>query len=146
MKKYLFIFLLLSPLYSWAVSFSEAEKIYHNILAQNGIRIGPKLIFSNSNEVNASASVLWITVNKGMLNITNRNEIALVLGHELAHWKLGHGGSSHTNEYAADRLGFYYASKAGYNACSGIKVFNKFKQSESSTHPHPQKRKQKFNC
>jgi predicted Zn-dependent protease len=75
-----------------------------------------------------------------MLNITNKDELALVLGHELAHYKLGHHGSNHRNEYAADALGYQYAAKAGYNVCRGKNIFKKFRKGGSATHPDPRDR------
>lgn len=118
----------------------EATAIYNNIIRATGMFFYPKLKFSNSKEVNAYQSGSTITINQGMLNITNKDELALVIGHELAHYKLGHHNSNHRNEYAADALGYQYAAKAGYNVCRGKNLFKKFRKGASNTHPDPRDR------
>lgn len=102
--------------------------------------IYPHLKFSDDPTINAHSGQQNITVNQGTLNATNVDELAFVLGHELAHSKLFHTGSTHKNEYAADKLGYFYASKAGYNMCNGVKLFKKFPQRATDTHPSPKDR------
>jgi len=45
--------------------------------------------------------------------VKNADEMALIFGHELAHFTLGHRGSTPSRELAADSLGAQYADKAG---------------------------------
>ena len=133
------IVLVLLTLSGFASASTKAETVavYNTLLLANGMYFYPKLKFSNSKEVNAYQSGNTIVVYQGILNITNRDEIALVLGHELAHYKLHHRQSNWPNEYAADRLGWKYASKAGYNMCRGKNLFKKFRKGASSDHPDP---------
>lgn len=122
---------------SFATSKQDAVEIYDNILKANNIKIHPSLEFSSSSEINAYQSGYTITLNQGILNATNKNELALVIGHELGHFMLHHLRSNHSNEYAADAAGAYYASKAGYSMCKGKELFKKFKKGGSDTHPDP---------
>lgn len=123
-----------------ATTKAQAVQIYYNIIKANNFWIYPQLRFSNSKEMNASADMRYITINQGMLDKTNVSELALVIGHEFGHFKLLHMRSTPSNEFAADKRGYYYASKAGYNAHKGKQVFKKFKQRYSKTHPHPRDR------
>lgn len=140
MKKLLFILLLILSTSVFATTRSDAVRIYKKITSANGFVVYPDLKFSNSNQINARTDMFYITINRGMLNATNIDELALVIGHELAHSKLWHLKSTHQNEYAADRLGWFFASKAGYNVCRGKNLFKKFPQRGSTTHPHPKDR------
>ena len=123
-----------------AVTKADAKAVYAKITSENNIWVHPRLKFSNDNRINASSTLQYITINQGMLDNTDINELAFILGHELAHAKLLHFGSSHKNEYAADKLGYYYGQKAGYNMCAAMKIFKKFGQRTSKTHPHPKDR------
>lgn len=123
-----------------ATTKQQAESIYKKIIQSNGFWIYPKLNFSNSREMNASSGTIYITINQGMLDNTNVDELALVIGHELGHWKLHHRSSTPSNELEADKAGWIYGSAAGYNMCRGKNIFKKFKQRASKTHPHPKDR------
>lgn len=132
---------------TYAMSFSQASKVYDQIASSNGFRIYPRLILSPSKQVNASATALRITVNQGMLNfVRNSNEMAMVLGHELSHYSLGHARSTPSNEYAADSLGARYAAKAGYNRCDGALVYLRFHSKGSATHPPSDLRYKRLKC
>lgn len=83
----------------------------------------------HSGVVNAVATGRAITVTTGMMEFTNDDELAAILGHELAHNTLGHIRKSTTNyiltaggtrftrpfESEADYVGLYYAARAGYD-------------------------------
>ena len=83
----------------------------------------------HSSVVNAIANGRAITVTTGMMDFTNDNELAAILGHELAHNTLGHIRKITTNyivslgatrfsrpfESEADYVGVYYAARAGYD-------------------------------
>lgn len=140
-KRLLLVVVLLTSLNAFAVTTKQqAIQIYNNIIRANHFWNYPKLRFSSSKEMNASASRMYITINQGMLDKTNLSELALVIGHELGHFKLRHNGSTPRNELEADKRGYEYASKAGYDAHKGKNVFKKFKQRRSNTHPHPKDR------
>ena len=133
--------------HAFAMSTSETEHIYTKIVKANKIVIAPILLFNNDAEVNASSSGLRITVNKGMLEfVRNQDEMALVLGHELAHYRLGHSESTPANEYAADRFGASMENRAGYNSCLGALVIYRFHTGTSSTHPNSYSRYAKLKC
>ena len=97
--------------------------------------ISQTLVLVQDSEANASSGLTSIKVNSGMLSfVRNDDEMAMVLGHEIAHWRLGHRRSTPSNEYAADWQGASYLSKAGYTICKGAKIFNRF-GGGSKTHP-----------
>jgi hypothetical protein len=63
----------------------------------------------------------------------NNDEFALLAGHEIAHYYLGHKGSTKAAELAADRLGAELACKAGFDPLSGITLFRHLRPSK--VHP-----------
>jgi len=140
MKIFAAVFLLMFSGFASATTKADAIQIYNKIVKASGMTRYPQLKFSSDKEINASATSYAITINQGMLNATNRNELALVIGHELGHYKLRHRTSTPSNEYSADALGWNYGVKAGYNMCSARSLFKKFKQYASKTHPHPKDR------
>ena len=74
-----------------------------------------------------------ITFTEGSLTRLNRHEFALLAGHEIAHWYLGHTKSSPEAELAADRLGAALACRAGYDVAKGAGVYRFLHKSR--THP-----------
>jgi hypothetical protein len=64
----------------------------------------------------------------------NDDEFALLAGHEIAHYYLGHK----TNEIAADKLGAELACKAGYDPGAGASLFRYLRKSK--VHPTSAKR------
>ena len=141
MNKLLTLLLFLYTISSQAMSFSEAQYLYAKIKIANGITNAPILKYSNSGKVNANSNFFAITLNKGILNfVHNESELAFIIGHELAHYKLGHMGSSYNNEYAADALGVTYSSNAGYSRCGGASILLRFHDYGSKTHPDSDKR------
>jgi Zn-dependent protease with chaperone function len=57
----------------------------------------------------------------------NRDEFALLVSHEIAHYYLGHTENSRANELAADRLGAELACKAGYDPQAGASLLRYLK-------------------
>lgn len=132
---------------SYAMSFDHAKEIYIRIAKANGMFIIPKLVVKNSRNINAEARGSTIVVYTGMLaNVRNDAEMALVLGHELAHGRLGHSHSNIPNEYAADKLGAQYSGRAGYNVCLGAKFLKRMGDKDSNTHPASIKRVARLGC
>jgi Zn-dependent protease with chaperone function len=134
MSKYVFpvglfiLFCMLSLVHKQAnaMTIQDARVIYYKIIQANGIKHAPPLYQSYSQNDNASAG--WvINVTSGMLKLTNEDEMALVLGHELYHWLNNHSSKPHTwqMEYDADSGGARLMSNAGFNRCVGVKVLLK---------------------
>lgn len=132
---------------SHAMSFKHVQDIYFKIAKANGMQVVPRLILKKDPSVNAEAFGYQISVNTGMLNnVRNDSEMAMVLGHELAHGRLGHASSTPANEYAADNLGAKYMKNAGYSVCTGAYLLKRFGSKGSSTHPAGTDRFRKLGC
>ncbi len=115
------------------------------LLKTNHMLVAPGLRYNPSPVVNAQCGVFSISINAGMLQfVRNDAELALVLGHELAHYKLGHRGSTPSNEFAADALGAIFSSHAGYGVCTGAQVVKRFNDRSSKTHPDSNERYKKL--
>ena len=95
------------------------------------------LRLSNTTAINAYADGRNITMTSGMMDFTKSdNELALIVGHELAHNTMGHirksvtnyivslGGTRYTRpfESEADYVGLYYLTRAGYSP-QGVESF-----------------------
>lgn len=63
----------------------------------------------------------------------NSDEFALLAGHEIAHYYLGHKSSTKAAELAADRLGTELACNAGFDPISGMTLFRHLRPSRA--HP-----------
>ena len=74
-----------------------------------------------------------ITFTRGALHRLTPAEFALLAGHEIAHYYLGHQHSDPASELAADRLGARYACAAGYDPAAGLSLF-RFLEA-GTTHP-----------
>jgi len=141
MKYFIAICLLCTTFISKAATFEHAQEIYVKIIKANGYWSSPKLRYSPSTEINANAGWGSITINEGMLRfVRNDAELALVLGHEIGHYKLGHWSSTPRNEYSADAYGARVIGKAGYSVCTGARVLKRFNAPDSDTHPASIKR------
>lgn len=138
--------LLLISFNSYAMSFKHVQQIYIRIALANGFNVPPIFLEYNSN-VNAHATWGGVYINSGMLSyVQNDDEMALVLGHELGHYKLGHWRSTPKNEYAADYQGSIYMARAGYRICRGAQALRRFHSPDSDTHPASEKRYHKLGC
>ena len=123
------------------------HEIYRKLVVSSGEsdRI-PPLIISNNEEVNAYTNGEIIVLHQGIIDITKSDdEIALIIGHEIAHNTLGHLDGEKNKEMTregeamADRVGAYYMMKAGYNLCKGREVWKAMreKNGESLNGSHP---------
>ena len=107
------------------------------------LRVKPETIcgytvrLSQTSTINAYANGRDITMTSGMMNfVTNDDELALIIGHELAHNTMGHirkvisniifslGGTRYTRpfESESDYVGMYYMVRAGYSP-EGVEDF-----------------------
>lgn len=106
------------------------------------------LYIVQSSEENAYVSEDYVVIYTGLLdNALNWDEVALVLGHEIAHYNLGHLNkqlpvNKHNkmglNDYIAvleanaDKLGAFYALKAGFNVCLGREIFKRWREARGN--------------
>lgn len=92
-----------------------------------------------------------IYVTQGLLdNTANENELALVIGHEIAHVLLNHvtpdnHEDSRANEMHSDKLSAFMLLQAGFNPCEGrgiyIRWYKKYGDNIlTSSHPSPSQR------
>jgi len=70
-----------------------------------------------------------ITLNRGLVDALNDDELAFVIGHEMAHAILGHNTPGHLGgvaaELEADRYGVRFAMRAGYDPEAAVSVIKK---------------------
>ena len=83
----------------------------------------PHFTLDQSGAVNGWSKDGRIGFTRGAIERLTADEFALLAGHEIAHWYLGHNGSSRQAELAADRLGAQLACRAGYDVASGSSLF-----------------------
>ncbi len=119
-----------------SVSFQEAQIIFKQLETKAGINV--PLVLVKTNEVNAATDGYKIKINTGMLRfLDNKEQLALVLGHEIGHIKTNGWGKRW--EFTADAYGAALASSVGYSACKGREFFRKmvkrFGNYPSTSHP-----------
>lgn len=112
-----------------AVSFNQTQRIYYKLIQANNMHNAPVLRYRNDGSINADYGGGVITVNTGLMGRVNSSEMALVLGHELAHWRGVY------NESRADIKGAQYIEVAGWNRCVARSVFLKFPKGNDGIHP-----------
>ena len=84
-----------------------------------------------------------INVTMGMVYfVDNKDQLAAVIGHEVAHIILGHTKeNTHKpeNEYQADMIGMFLAHKAGFSACGMDSLWRRVGERSLSLHSgtHP---------
>lgn len=149
MKTIILCFILAVGLEAWimymskanALTVQEVRTVYKRLCRVNGAC--PKLyIVKNDEYLNAEASCDGVYMYTGMMNfLENKDQLAVILGHELGHvhnrdcrWF-----HTYTKEYHADQYGANLMTRAKFNRCRGVKYFNKFMRvygdSTSLTHP-----------
>lgn len=119
---------------SGVITDAEAQDIYGKIVRATGQGGGipQTLNISNLNIINAYTTTEGITIYRGLLNMMTKDELALVLGHEVSHFVLGHvflppatqtKDNIRIEEMQADKYGAVLAIRAGYNVCDGRAFF-----------------------
>lgn len=83
----------------------------------------PRFLIERGHAVNGWSSGGLIAFSEGSTRRLNPNEFALLAGHEIAHWYLGHRESTAANELEADRMGAELACRAGFDVVSGLSLF-----------------------
>lgn len=143
------LFLVVFSFNSYAYTFQDWVHIYQRIVIANGVFNPPKFYKEADPEVNAESDGNNIHIFSGIIAYArNPDEIALVIGHELAHILLHHtGNSTIPMEYAADHWGAIYMQKAGFNVCHGAQILKKFSPyQDTSDHPAGMKRYHALGC
>lgn len=127
--------------------------LYKKLWAQTGEseKYVPLIIHDDNSTDNAYADGFSVHIYTGLINKSySMDEIALVLGHEIAHTTLGHvylpdETSKNVNavthmEAQADKMGAVYAMKAGYSVCKGRNIMLRWFQETGdllgSDHPN----------
>lgn len=108
--------------------------MYHKLQAQTGIGQIPPLFIVESPILNAYTDGTKVVIYRGLIDFASSDdEIALVLGHEIAHNTLYHLRMNNLTtdeqvviESMADKMGAMYMMKAGYNICKGRMMWMKF--------------------
>lgn len=112
-----------------AISPAKAHSIYKQFQKTTTISLPPLTIASNK-EANAFWTGSFVIITRGMLNFANNSdELSLIIGHELAHWRGTRG------ELNADIRGFLYSKEAGFNPCRGLSIVQRFNNKKSASHP-----------
>ena len=124
----------------WEKNSIETKKVMHvgrNLIHANNLKRAPLKVERNWRVPNAATyqQTKYVVINTGILYyFENDDELAFVIGHELAHAQELYDGvtkivamsfNSKKYEYKADLLAIDYMVKAGYNPIAGIIVTNK---------------------
>lgn len=99
----------------------------------------PTFELGSGSRINGSSAGPLIVFTRAATEKLTRDEFALLAGHEIAHYYLGHGEGNPADELAADRLGAQIACQAGYVPAAGISLFRFF--AAGQTHPHRAQRR-----
>lgn len=91
----------------------------------------PKFAVKGGGRVNGWSFGGRITFTQGAIQKLTNDEFAVLAGHEIAHWYLGHNGSSPRAELEADKLGIDLACKAGFNVSAGLGLFRHIRSNRS---------------
>jgi predicted Zn-dependent protease len=139
----------------WQRNGKTAEKVLNvgrKIIHDNELKRVP-IVLANQNIKNATSNLYYktVTIYPGMLlYINNDDELAFVLGHEIAHSQEAYDGAiklmamkfnSKKYEYKADLKAIDYMVKSGYNPIAAIivgdKVFEEPLWDWGFTYTHP---------
>ena len=130
-----------------AAEAGTARVVYKIITSINKIKNAPPIIVNNSKVINAYSFADKIVITTGMLAyVHNDNELALILGHELAHFVHKDNGSSIPKEYRADKDGAIYMHNAGYNICVGAQALRRLHSDGGNDHPTSEARYHELGC
>ena len=140
----------------WQKNGKEAEKVIsvaRKLIHDNDLRRAPIMVERTWRIANASTNTYTksIFVSTGLLPyIDNDDELAFIVGHELAHAQEAYGGAiklmsmsfnSKKYEYKSDLRALDYMVKSGYNPIAGIivgdKIFDEPLWDWGFTYTHP---------
>lgn len=132
------------------VTFEDALEIRSKLIKDTGMSYDiPPLLLNTSTAINAAvnSNMMYITV--GMLNYAkNKDEVAYVISHEIAHVMLGHTNplynrivlDSRINEANADKMAIFLMMKSGYNICNAKGIWERLRKDKGdmiSSYSHP---------
>lgn len=83
----------------------------------------PAFAIKAGGHVNGWSIGTRITFTRAATVRLTQDEFALLAGHEIAHYYLGHDTSNPADELAADRLGAQLACQAGYDPVKAVSLF-----------------------
>lgn len=153
----LFIFGALLSFYQWneenvsptilqIQKIQNVSKIYDKLRLYTGMPTVP-LVVQNSDILNAWTDGTNVTITTKMIDfLDNDDEIATVLGHEMAHVLLKHREvmsieptilSSVNIEAQADKMGAFITLRAGYDICKGRQMWVKLANYEDGDYADP---------
>lgn len=125
--------------------FREAPHVtYNKIKAASGFKTSAELVILPNADLRAYTNHRHIYMSQGFLDfLKSTDELAVILGHELGHIYQSHTFRTPLEPIAAeaesDRLGYLWASNAGYNACAISETFlrmgNTYGNHKTKTHP-----------
>jgi len=126
---------------NWSQDAQDAkiQAIYHQIVVSTGqTQEALPLVIDDSLIENAYNDGTKVVIYRGLINHAKTwDEIAMVLGHEVAHGMLWHlkmpldqltDDQVSVLEANADKMGAFYMMKAGYNVCEGRQLFKYWKE------------------
>ncbi len=115
-------------------SSARVQRIYEAIEKQTGLRGRiPPISVENNNVVNAYNTGTAIVIYQGIIDACqNDDQLALVIGHEIAHTTLMHFtlpygvdvNNTSIMEAQADKMGAFYVLKAGWDVCKARQYWN----------------------
>lgn len=119
----------------------RVARLYHAIVVQTGLsNLIPPIRVVDSPVINAYNSGSEIVIYTGIIKATvNDDELAMIIAHEISHTTLFHfalmeayaknwnADSQALLESDADKMGAFYALKAGYNVCLGREIWKRLK-------------------
>ena len=118
------------------------------LTGQSGCASRVQIIAGKS--INAGADGRYVQINARMIEfVASDDELAVIMGHELAHNVLRHIAlktPSQQAEYEADRLGVWLVARAGYDVDAVVPFWTRFEKRTNAgifadgTHPSPKKR------
>lgn len=110
------------------VSQSEARVIFNKLNKVSKAK-APPLKFIDCGTINAYTTKNEIYMCNETLEFGTKAEVAMVLGHELGHFKfqdVTYPANSKSQEYRADHWGSLWTQQIGYNKCETAKLFLHF--------------------
>ena len=147
---------------TWAIGKAQATVVFYDVyktFTYKYKRIYVKFIvedrYNNAAVYHCGKARLCIKTGKDFLRgVKNKHEWAAIVGHELAHYYLGHLNRRHkqSHEIQADKLGVRIANQAGFSGCL-VKYFwlrraypGDEKAHKGDTHPAPSVRAKSLPC